>query len=194
MLGPHTHRDNPLSRIMCAPIGPPVTVIVLPYQNSITFLFFWNFFSIFFHRPLFRHGFCEKTIVFVSSPKWRRGMTKRIRVRVEKAKGTGMPRIMRVEIFEWHVYVRAWRMCGWEVHGYEVNCDTWLGTGNVHREFPVSSVHVCVQSVLKNIREDMEDRWVTNLSEDRKRFYLVSSPLDPHTKMLSFCDNKYFPS
>jgi hypothetical protein len=32
------------------------------------------------------------------------------------------------------------------------------------------------------------------LSEDRKRFYLVSSLLDPHTKMLSFCDNKYFPS
>ena len=46
----------------------------------------------------------------------------------------------------------------------------------------------------KNIRGDMEDRWVTNLSEDRKRFYLVSSLLDPHTKMLSFCDNKYFPS
>ena len=28
----------------------------------------------------------------------------------------------------------------------------------------------------------------------RKRFYLVSSLLDPRTKMLSFCDNKYFPS
>ncbi len=40
----------------------------------------------------------------------------------------------------------------------------------------------------------MEDRWVTNLSKDRKRFYLVSSLLDPPTKMLSFCDNKYFPS
>jgi hypothetical protein len=40
----------------------------------------------------------------------------------------------------------------------------------------------------------MEDRWVINLSEDRKRFYLVSSLLDLHTKMLSFCDNKYFPS
>ena len=56
------------------------------------------------------------------------------------------------------------------------------------------SSHSCVQSVRNNIREDMEDRWVTNLSEDRKRFYLVSSLLDPHTKMLSFCDNKYFPS
>jgi hypothetical protein len=62
------------------------------------------------------------------------------------------------------------------------------------REFPVSSAHACVQSVRKNIREDMEDRWVTNLSEDRKRFYLVSSLLDPRTKMLSFCDDKYFPS
>ena len=71
---------------------------------------------------------------------------------------------------------------------------TWLGTGSVRREFPVSSAHACVQSVRKNIREDMEDRWVTNLSEDRKRFYLVSSMLDPRTKMLSFCDNKYFPS
>ena len=28
-----------------------------------------------------------------------------------------------------------------------------------------------------NIREDMEDRWVTKLSEDRKRFYLLA----PHT-------------
>ena len=71
---------------------------------------------------------------------------------------------------------------------------TWLGTANVRREFPVSSAHACVQSVRKNIREDMEDRWVTNLREDRKRFYLVSSLLDPRTKMLSFCDNKYFPS
>ncbi len=44
---------------------------------------------------------------------------------------------------------------------------TWLGTGNVCREFPVSSVYSCVQSVHQNIREDMEDRWVTNLSEDR---------------------------
>jgi hypothetical protein len=41
---------------------------------------------------------------------------------------------------------------------------TWLGIGNVHREFPVSSVHACVQYVLQNIREDMEDRWVTNLN------------------------------
>ncbi len=32
------------------------------------------------------------------------------------------------------------------------------------------------------------------MSEDRKRFYLVSSLLDPHTKMLSSCDNTYFPS
>ncbi len=71
---------------------------------------------------------------------------------------------------------------------------TWLGTGNVRRKFPVSSVHDCVQYVRQNFREDMEDRWVTKLNEDRKRFYLVSSLLDPHTKMLSFCDKKYLPS
>jgi hypothetical protein len=41
----------------------------------------------------------------------------------------------------------------------------------------------------------VKDKWVTvaDLNENRKRFYLVSSLLDPHTKMLSFCDNKYFP-
>ncbi len=76
----------------------------------------------------------------------------------------------------------------WDIIG---QCTTSLMTVT---EFPVSSVHACVQYVRQNIREDMEDRWVTNLSEDRKRFYLVSSLLDPHTKMLSFCDNKYFPS
>ncbi len=46
----------------------------------------------------------------------------------------------------------------------------------------------------RSLQKDMEDIWVTNLSEDRKRFYLVSSLLDPHTKMFSFYDNKYFPS
>ncbi len=72
---------------------------------------------------------------------------------------------------------------------------TCLGTGNVHREFPVSSAHDCVQYVRQNIREDMEDRWVTNLREDRKRFYLVSSLLDPLTKismdLKSFESNRY---
>jgi hypothetical protein len=27
MLGPHTHRDNPVSRIMCAPVDPPVRCV-----------------------------------------------------------------------------------------------------------------------------------------------------------------------
>jgi hypothetical protein len=53
---------------------------------------------------------------------------------------------------------------------------------------------MCPITVRKNIREDLKDRWVTNLCEDRKRFYLVASQLDPRTKMLSLCDNKYFPS
>ncbi len=45
--------------------------------------------------------------------------------------------------------------------------------GESEDDITVSSTHDCVQSVSKNIGEDMEDRWVTNLSEDRKRFYLV---------------------
>jgi hypothetical protein len=35
-----------------------------------------------------------------------------------------------------------------------------------------------------NNREDLELRWVTNLSEERKRFYLIATLLDPHTKMI----------
>ena len=38
---------------------------------------------------------------------------------------------------------------------------TWLGTANVRRQFPVSSAHACVQSARKNIREDLKDTWVT---------------------------------
>ena len=46
MLGPHTHRDNPLSRIMCAPIAPPEPCDgVSHYANLTTFLFIWKSFS-----------------------------------------------------------------------------------------------------------------------------------------------------
>jgi hypothetical protein len=34
----------------------------------------------------------------------------------------------------------------------------------------------------------------SNLNEDRKRFFLIASLLDPHTKFLSFCDDKHFPT
>ena len=34
----------------------------------------------------------------------------------------------------------------------------------------------------------------TNLNEDRKRFFLITSLLDPRTKSLSFCDDKHFPT
>ena len=50
-----------------------------------------------------------------------------------------------------------------------------------------------IKSARKSVREDLELRWVTNLSEERKRFYLITTLLDPRTKLLSFCDNKYFP-
>ena len=73
----------------------------------------------------------------------------------------------------------------------------WFGKGNARSEFPVSSTHESIKSARKVVREDLELRWVTNLSEERKRFYLIATLIDPRTKMtkmLSFCDNKYFPS
>ena len=57
-----------------------------------------------------------------------------------------------------------------------------------------SSAHESVKSARKSVREDLELRWVTNLSEERKRFYLIATLLGLRTKLLSFCDNKYFPS
>ena len=72
----------------------------------------------------------------------------------------------------------------------------WFGKGNARSEFPVSSAfgHESIKSARKSVRDDLELRWVTNLSEERKRFYLIATLLDPRTKLLSFCDNKYFPS
>ena len=58
----------------------------------------------------------------------------------------------------------------------------------------MSSDHESIKSARQNVREDLELRWITNLCEERKRFYLIATLLDPHTKLLSFCDNKYFPS
>jgi len=58
----------------------------------------------------------------------------------------------------------------------------------------VSSAHESIKSARKRVREDLELRWVTNLSEERKRFYLIGTLLDPRTKMLSFCFNQYFSS
>ena len=75
MLGPHTHRDNPLSRIMCDPIAPPV--MVLHYENLTTFLFFWKFFSI-------------------PQQNEEVEMKKQIRERVTKTLGSGLSRMMRV--------------------------------------------------------------------------------------------------
>ena len=69
----------------------------------------------------------------------------------------------------------------------------WFGKGNARSEFPVSSAHESIKSARQSVREDLELRWVTNLSEERKRFYLIATLLDPRTKLMSFCDNKYFP-
>jgi len=69
----------------------------------------------------------------------------------------------------------------------------WFGKGNARSEFPVSSAHESIKSARKSVREDLELRWVTNLSEERKRFHLITTLLDPRTKM-SLCDNQYFSS
>ena len=70
----------------------------------------------------------------------------------------------------------------------------WFGPGNPCREFSVSSAHESIKSVRISIRQDLEDRCLTNLNEDRKRFYLIASLLDPYTKFLSFCYDKHFPT
>ena len=70
----------------------------------------------------------------------------------------------------------------------------WVGEGNTRSEIPLSKAHESIKSVQKSVRKDLELRWVTNLSEERKRFYLIETQLDPHTTILSFCDDKYFPS
>ncbi len=54
MLGPHTYRDNPVSRIMCAPVAPPVTVckhLKIQKKNWTTFLFFLFWKKKFLPRP-----------------------------------------------------------------------------------------------------------------------------------------------
>ncbi len=71
---------------------------------------------------------------------------------------------------------------------------SWFGPANPRSEFPVSSSHESIKDTRLSIRQDLQDRWVTNLNEDRKSFFLIASLLDPHTKSLSFCDDKHFPT
>jgi hypothetical protein len=49
----------------------------------------------------------------------------------------------------------------------------WFGPANPQREFPVSSSHESIKSTRLSIRQDLEDRWVTNLNEERKSFFLL---------------------
>ncbi len=55
---------------------------------------------------------------------------------------------------------------------------SWFDKGNVRSEFPVSLDHESIKSARKSVREDLELRWVTNLSEKRKRFYLIRTLLE----------------
>ena len=68
----------------------------------------------------------------------------------------------------------------------------WFGPANPWREFSVSSSYESIKTARLSIRQDLQDRWVTNLNEDSKSFFLIASLLDPLTKSLSFCDDKHF--
>ncbi len=70
---------------------------------------------------------------------------------------------------------------------------SWFGPANPWHEFPVSSVHESIKTARLSIRQDLQDSCVTNLHEDMKSFFFIASLLDPHTKSLSFCDDKHFP-
>ncbi len=52
-------------------------------------------------------------------------------------------------------------------------------SANPRCEFPVSSAHESIKVARLSIRQDLQDRWVTNLNEDRKFFFLIASLLDP---------------
>ena len=56
----------------------------------------------------------------------------------------------------------------------------------------MASAHDSIKSARKSIKVDLELGWATNLSKERKRFYFIATQLDP--RMLSFCDDKNFPS
>jgi hypothetical protein len=63
----------------------------------------------------------------------------------------------------------------------------WFGPESARSEFPVSSAHESIKAARISIRahqfQGLQDRWVTNLNEDRKRFYLRAALLDSHIKV-----------
>jgi hypothetical protein len=51
------------------------------------------------------------------------------------------------------------------------------GDKYVTRSLVLSFIHTCMKRLAKTVRlsinQDLEDRWVTNLNEDRKRFFRI---------------------
>jgi hypothetical protein len=47
----------------------------------------------------------------------------------------------------------------------------WFGPANPRREFPVSSAHESINAARLSIRQDLEDRWVTNLNGTGNFFF-----------------------
>ena len=73
---------------------------------------------------------------------------------------------------------------------------SWSGKGHARSEFPVSSAHESIKSARKKGRQGEKSQGRQS-ERGKQEIYLVATLLDPRTKMtkmLSFCDNKYFPS
>ncbi len=160
ILGPHTQRDSPLSRVMCDPIAPPVTVCYT-MKICVFMVCLLTTFCLFFWR---------KKIPSVA--KMVKSMEKRIRERVSKEKGEGLSRMIQTgnlwvtrlrpcvdnvtsgENFPCHqhmsvsnLYVRTsgrtWRICGSQI---------WVRTGRDSILCRVCWTHTqkCSRSVTKS--------------------------------------------
>ncbi len=147
------HRDNPLSRIICAPIDPLVTVC---YTMKIWLLFCFS--GNFFFHPY--------------RAKWRRGMKKRIRERVTKAKGAWLSRMMRLGNL-WVTRLRP--------------LETWAENFPCHQYIPVSNLYAKTSEGTWRI--DGSQIW-TRTGRDS----ILCRVCWTHSQKFSFCDNKNFPS
>jgi hypothetical protein len=70
----------------------------------------------------------------------------------------------------------------------------WLSDTDKRKQFPASSCHKLIKDARVRISDDLESRWITGLSLERREFYLVASILDPRTKDVLFCNDEFFPS
>lgn len=72
----------------------------------------------------------------------------------------------------------------------------WKKEGDPRRTLSIASLRPEVRNARNLVYKDLRKRWVDDLSESFREFYLISSLLDPRTKALQFCndENSGFPS